>query len=92
MKTQLQLRIDENTKKEASDLYQDLGLTLSDAVNVFLKRSVSVGGFPFEVRKTQYELRMDEISSEYDDYIKSPEQYTSYDNAHDMIEAILDEV
>ncbi len=91
-KTQLQLRVDEETKKDASAVYQDLGLTLSDAVNVFLKKSISAGGFPFDVRKSPFELRMDQATKEYEAYLAAPEKYESYDNAHDMIEGIMDEV
>lgn len=38
------------TKDAAADLFSQWGLSLSDAVNVFLTQSVAVGGFPFEIR------------------------------------------
>ncbi|MDR1603677.1 MAG: type II toxin-antitoxin system RelB/DinJ family antitoxin [Gracilibacteraceae bacterium] len=44
------IRIDENVKREAANLYASLGLSLSDAINVFLRKSLMVQGFPFEVR------------------------------------------
>lgn len=92
MKTQLELRVDDDIQKNASAVYQDLGLTLSDAVNVFLKKSVLAGGFPFDVRKTQFEMRMEEASKEYEEYLATPEKYKAYDSAHEMLEDILDEV
>ncbi len=91
MKTQLQLRVDENIKKSAMDIYQDLGLTLSDAVNVFLKKSISVGGFPFDVRKSQFELSMDEASKEYEAFLSAPDKYKQYESAHEMFEDISSE-
>ena len=42
-------------KKEASDLYESLGITLSDAINLFLYQSIREGGLPFEVKKDQKE-------------------------------------
>lgn len=43
-------RTNENTKKRAAEIYARWGLSLSDAINVFLVKSVEVGGLPFEMR------------------------------------------
>jgi DNA-damage-inducible protein J len=45
------IRIDEKVKTEATALFASLGLTLSDAVNVFLRKAVAERGFPFEVKR-----------------------------------------
>lgn len=47
--TPTQIRIDENTKKEAVKLLDGLGLNLSDAVNMFLRQVILRKGIPFEV-------------------------------------------
>lgn len=41
--------IDSEVKEQAEALYNDLGLTLSTAVNIFMRQSLRVGGFPFEL-------------------------------------------
>jgi addiction module RelB/DinJ family antitoxin len=46
------IRIDEKVKAEATAIFADLGLTLSDAVNVFLRKAVAERGIPFEVKQT----------------------------------------
>lgn len=38
---------DEETKREATELYGRLGMSLSTAINVFLRQSIAVGGLPF---------------------------------------------
>ena len=43
----LQLRIDDTLRKEASDVYSQLGLDLPTAIRMFLTRSVQVRGIPF---------------------------------------------
>ena len=43
------IRIDEGIKDRAATLYANLGLNLSDAVNVFLRISLDANGFPFPV-------------------------------------------
>lgn len=46
---QLKVSVPRSIKEEASAIYERLGLSLSDAVNVFLAKSVDVKGIPFEV-------------------------------------------
>lgn len=45
----IQFRIDDDLKKEATALYEKLGIDLSTAMRMFLKRSVSVNGIPFSM-------------------------------------------
>ena len=40
-------------KDRATEIYAHWGLTLSDAINAFLVKSVEVGGLPFEMRPTK---------------------------------------
>ena len=47
------VRMDSNLKKECEALYEELGLTLTSAINFFLRQSLRAGGFPFDVRLNQ---------------------------------------
>ena len=42
-------RLDADLKKQAEALYNELGMSLGTAITVFLKKSVRVGGFPFDI-------------------------------------------
>lgn len=44
-------RTSEEVKTRAAEIYAQWGLSLSDAINVFLVKSVEVGGLPFEMRR-----------------------------------------
>ena len=48
----LQVRVDEDLKTQAALVYDQLGIDLSTAVRMFLKKSVAVNGVPFEVKNT----------------------------------------
>ena len=50
--TNLNIRIDENLKREAETLFSDLGLNMSSAITIFLKSAVDYRGIPFEIRKS----------------------------------------
>lgn len=52
--TPTQIRIDANIKQEATDLFGNLGLDMSSAVNIFLHQCVLRGGLPFTVEMPAY--------------------------------------
>lgn len=45
----IQVRVDDDLKLQASSIYEKLGLDLSSAIRMFLRRSVSVKGIPFSM-------------------------------------------
>ena len=51
--TNFSVRMDSEIKKQCETLYGELGMKLTTAINVFLRQSLRVGGFPFEVRLDQ---------------------------------------
>ncbi len=46
----INVRTDENVKQEAAQIFNDLGLDMSSAINIFLKKSIVARGIPFDVR------------------------------------------
>ena len=44
------IRLDPKVKTKAEETYAELGLNLSEAINVFLHMSIKWRGFPFEIR------------------------------------------
>lgn len=49
-----QIRIDADIKKQASELFNSLGLDLSSAINLFLHQCVLRGGIPFPIEMPKY--------------------------------------
>ena len=46
----IQIRVDEQLKNQASAIYNELGIDLSTAIRMFLKKTVSDGGLPFSTK------------------------------------------
>lgn len=46
----LQVRIDEALKNQAAAVYNEIGIDISTAIRMFLKKSVQEGGLPFDPR------------------------------------------
>ena len=51
--TSFSVRMDSDIKRQCEALYNELGINLTTAINVFLRQSLRTGGFPFEVRLEQ---------------------------------------
>ena len=45
----LNVRIDENLKKQAEMVFEEVGLTTSSAINIFFKQVVRTNSIPFEL-------------------------------------------
>jgi DNA-damage-inducible protein J len=48
--TNLNIRVDEEIKRRAEAIFNELGLNMSTAMNMFLRYSVRYGGIPFDLR------------------------------------------
>ena len=48
------VRLDPNIKSMAEQIYSDFGITISDAINIFLHKSIQLGGLPFSMRHPLY--------------------------------------
>lgn len=48
------IKIDARTKKEAQELFKDLGMNLTTAINIFLKQAIRERGLPFYVGQAKY--------------------------------------
>ena len=61
----LQIRVDDDLKNQAIQVFDDLGLDISTAVRMFLKKSVQEKGLPFETKLDPAGQRMHEIIREF---------------------------
>lgn len=62
-----QVRMETELKAEAEELYRRLGTSFAEAVRIFAKQSVAVGGLPFVVRIQSDKVRpsMRGVASKY---------------------------
>lgn len=71
----INVRIDPETKLSAEKLFSSFGITVTDAINIFLRKSIMEGGLPFEVKQPRYnaetEVAMKEAKAIMDGQIKT---------------------
>ena len=50
----LHIRIEPSVKQKAEETLNELGLSIADAINVFLRQVILNDGIPFEIRKPKF--------------------------------------
>ena len=74
----INVRIDTQLKKDAEELFSDLGLTMSSAITLFLRSAVNNDGIPFEIKRVQLNRISEQALAEYDEMKKNPSLYKRY--------------
>lgn len=80
------VRINDKIKDEVTPILDDLGLSLSEAINVFLRQVIMTESIPFTIKKTKYSAEMIAAIKEADEMLKNPEKYKSFNNVDDLME------
>lgn len=83
------LRIDENLKKQADELFSDLGFTFNSAITVFLRQAVREQQIPFIIRREVPNAATLAALKEVEDMKKNPSKYRSYADVDEMMEDIF---
>ena len=47
----INVRVDDDVKREASAIFSDIGLDMSTAINMFLHQAIMQEGLPFEAKR-----------------------------------------
>ncbi len=50
----LHIRVEPNVKRQAEETLNDLGLSITEAINVFLNQVILNDGIPFEIKKPKF--------------------------------------
>lgn len=85
--TTINIRVDENLKKEASELLEELGLDMTTAMNLFLRKLISHGGIPFEIRRNDTFQALREVEKIRAGELKAKR----YRNVDELIEDLEDD-
>ncbi|EFM39897.1 addiction module antitoxin, RelB/DinJ family [[Eubacterium] yurii subsp. margaretiae ATCC 43715] len=83
-----QIRIDSDIKKQANNLFNELGMDISGAVNIFLRQCILHGGLPFAIELPRYNYKTLEAMAEARRISRDPDT-PSYSSMNDLREALL---
>ena len=65
MDAKMSIRTFSDVKKGATKIYESLGVDMTTAINVFLRKSIMCGGFPFDVREEPNKITKKAMKNAY---------------------------
>ena len=84
----LSIRIDPEAKSAADVIYSRFGITIADAVNIFIHKSIIVGGLPFDMTLPAYNQETLAAMQEARDIASGKIQSKSYSSLQEIIDEI----
>ena len=87
----IHIRVQPEVKAEVEEILKNLGMTTTEAVNIYLKQIILNCGLPFKVRTPKFSDEMLEAISEAEEIEKHPENYKSYSNLAEIMEELDNE-
>jgi DNA-damage-inducible protein J len=80
MTTTITARIDSEKKRQAEEIFNDIGMTLSGAINVFINEVVMYQGIPFSLRRRPVVNHgLEAIMDETDAYCRTHHERLTHD-------------
>ncbi len=86
--TNITIRMNEELKKQAEELFSDLGLNMTTAFTMFAKQAVREQRIPFMISRTPNQETLEAIK-EIEEMKKNPENYKGYTNVDEMMKELL---
>ncbi len=84
----INMRVDPVIKSDAEGIFSSLGMTLTEAINVFLHKSVMEGGLPFDVKQPRYNATTEAAMQEARDIMSGKVRADVYATVDDMFDAL----
>lgn len=84
----INVRTEPDTKSGAEAVYSRFGLSLSDAINVFLNMSIMEGGFPFTVKQPRYNQETEAAMLEAKDIMSGKQDARRYSSAKELFDEL----
>lgn len=82
------ISIDADVKAQAQELFADLGLDLSTAINIFLRQSVRENRIPFTIQREVPNGDTVAAMREAEETAKSPSAYKRYASFSDLLREV----
>lgn len=80
----MSFRVNRDLKKRADELFRDLGMNTSVALNMFLRQSVEDERLPFTPHKRKMSPELVEALQEADDIVNGKVKAKRYNSAEEM--------
>ena len=87
--TNVTIRMDDQLKKQAEELFSDLGLSMTSALIAFTKQAVREQRIPFTLSRNLPNTETISAIDEVEKMKLNPEEYKGYDDVDEMMKVLL---
>lgn len=88
--TSMNIRMDSSIKRDAQQIFAELGMDMTTAVNIFLRQAIRQRGLPFEVKLDVPNADTLEALEEVRQMKKNPRLGKTYTDVDVMMKELLD--
>ena len=81
-KTSMSIRLDSEVKEQAQQVFNNLGMDMTTAINIFLRQAIQYQGLPFDVRLDE-NRRLLEVLTDLD---QNRNMSKSFESVSDLME------
>lgn len=78
----INIRVDSEVKKQAEAIFNELGINMTTALNMFLRHSIRYGGIPFDLKLS---FPNEDTQTAIDDVNSNHNMSKSFDNVEDLM-------
>lgn len=82
----INIRIEPDVKHNAEDLFGSFSISITDAINIFLRTSIMEGGFPFAIKQPKYNIETLAALAEARDILSGKVQTKTYNSPEELFE------
>ena len=84
----INVRIEPEVKSRAEKLFASFGMTVTDAINIFLHKSRMEGGLPFDVKQPHSNAETEAAIQEAKAMVGAKKQTKVYSSARELFEEL----
>ena len=84
-KTSMSIRLDSEVKDQAQQVFNNLGMDMTTAINIFLRQAIQYQGLPFDVRLDENRKLLEVLT----DLDQNRNMSQSFESVSDLMEDLL---
>ena len=85
-KTSMSIRLDSEVKEQAQQVFSNLGMDMTTAINIFLRQAIQYQGLPFDVRLDE-NRKLIQVLTDVDQHRNMSQSFESVSNLMEDLRA-----
>lgn len=88
----IHIRVEPKIKEKVEEILNSLGMTFTEAINIYLRQIIINCGIPFEIKNPKFSNEMLASIKEAEEMEKHPENYKSFETVEEFMKELHNEI